>query len=188
MANREAQNYLSSGEITEIKIGGTADTNKVQTKEDIAVVPTEKAYCSYISSTEVTLTSSFITVDTFTQALVPQGVSYLNGQFTALVSGVWEFNLERIYVNEDNIPTAPVRLYLEMVKNGSIIVLQRDAIISAATAIDEPAICSFNTNRIISVEAGDTFFFRVRAQQTDNAEPLSTKLEIMEVMAHKVFN
>lgn len=177
MAQRQTQDYLSSGEITEIKIGDS----RVITESD-------SSYCSFGNITELPLTNSFVKITTMSPFISPANVSHIAGTFTVTNSEpeVWHFSFERVYRNEDTAPSNPVRLYLQMKMNG-VVAFSRDVIIGAATAADEPSTVAFNTARIISVSNGDQFEFEVKAaEETTNVTPSDTALTHFEVTATKI--
>lgn len=190
MAQRQMQNYLDSGEITDIKIGGTANSDSVAKLSDIEHIPANSAYCCYGNITSLALTNVFQKVSSFNPLISPQLVSFSGGTFTVSVNGggVWVFDLERIYTNEDTAPTNPVRLYIEMRLNG-VAVLTRDAIIGAATSSDEPATIGFNTSRIVNMADGDQIDFYAKAQEeVTGISPVSSSLVVMEVTAQRLFS
>lgn len=178
MAQRAIQDYLSSGEITEIKIGA----DRVITESDLA-------YCSYGDLTpEVQLTNAFTKITNVTPFITPSQVSLAAGTFTVTNTELelWRFSFERIYRNEDTAPATPVKVYIQMKQNG-VVVFNRDVVIGAATAADEPSILAFSTNRIIPVNNGDQFEFEVKASETtSNNTPADTYLTHFEVTAHKI--
>jgi len=178
MAQRAIQDYLSSGEVTEIIIDGS----RVITESDLA-------YCSYGNLTpEMQLTNAFTKIVNVTPFITPSQVSLTSGTFTVTNEEleIWRFSFERIYRNEDTSPTTPVKIYIQMKQNG-VVVFSRDAVIGAATAADEPSILAFSTNRIIPVNNGDQFEFEVKAAETtSNNTPADTYLTNFEVTAHKI--
>ena len=148
------------------------------------IVQSPKAYCSYISNSNMTLTTSFQSIVNWTEISTPLNISESNGVFSPLVEGVYYFTLERIYLNYDQSPTQPITLYIEMRKNSNI-VFERNAIISSATKSTEPATISFSTNAIISANKDDEFEFRFRAMM-DGSNPLDTRLKLIQISAHKI--
>ena len=177
MAQRQTQDYLSSGEITEIKIG----SSRVLTESDLS-------YCSFGSISEMTLTNSFVKISTMSPFVTPANVTHTAGTFTvsSTEDEIWHFSFERVYRNEDTAPTNPVRLYLQMKMNG-VVAFSRDVVIGAATAADEPTTVAFNTARIIAVSNGDQFEFEVKAaEETTNNTPSDTYLTHFEVTANKI--
>jgi hypothetical protein len=189
MPTRKIQNYLSSGEATEIKVGGTADENKVVTKQDIIDVVTKPAYCAYSKSSELSLTNSFQVVKGWSELITPLNISYndITGNFKALEEGVYEWTLERIYTNSDINPVAPIQLSLQVIINDSILAFSRTAIIGAATANDEPNVISFTSPFIYEVAKDTEFNFQVKASEGANT-PESTKLVTMQLKAIKIHN
>lgn len=177
MAQRQTQDYLSSGEITEIKIG----SHRVITESDTS-------YCSYGNITEMPLTNSFTKITTTSPFVTPANVIHTAGTYTvsSIEDEIWHFSFERVYRNEDTAPSNPVRLYLQMKMNG-VVAFSRDIIIGAATAADEPLTVAFNTSRIIGVSNGDQFEFEVKAaEDVTNNTPSDTYLTHFEVTANKI--
>ena len=188
MADRQAQNYLSSGEISEIKIGGTTDNSKVVVKSELEHVVLIPAYCGYMTSPMLNLTNAYQKVIGWTEQVEPQGISHLNGTFTATISGIYKWDLERIYINHDTNPsTPPIIVYIEAIKNDSIVAFMRDMQVATATANDEPSTIARTSPFIFRVEAGDTFYFQVKALD-GTANPEDMELALMQMTAHKIFN
>ena len=143
------------------------------------------SYCTYELDAPVSLTNTYIK-PTLTSLFSTADITISSNIFTCASSGIYEFNVERIYMNNDKNPTDTVYLYLQMIVNDTIVAIDRNAPIVAATANDEPGINSFNTNRMISVTAGDTFYFQVKSEM-GAVSPVDTQLVVMEVTAHKVY-
>ena len=57
------------------------------------------SYCGYTCAPSLSLTATYQKLSGFTEIVEPFNVSELNGDFTALSSGIFEWHLERIYQN-----------------------------------------------------------------------------------------
>lgn len=186
MADRLIQNYLSSGEASEMKIGGTEDGDLVVTKKDIEKIPLVPAYCSYTNEPNLTLTSTFQKVTGWSELITPVGIVLADGDFTALISGVYQWNLERIYQNFDSNTNDIIKIFIEIRKNGNV-VFSRDIVVNDAKSPQSPTTVPFNSPFIFDVEAGDVFNIYVRATDGVN-EPDDTRLIRAQLSANKIYN
>lgn len=141
-------------------------------------------YCGYTTAPNILLTTSFQKVTGWTELVAPVNTTYLNGTFTSLIDGIFEWHLERIYTNSDNSPLTPITLALEVRKNG-IAVFNRELIISAATNPSEPNASAFTSPFIFAISANDTFEFFVKATM-GVISPISTRLVRMQMTANKI--
>lgn len=162
------------------------DTISAADLEKLNMLYFKPSYCTYTLDSTLALTNVY-TKPTLVTSFSTDDITIASNIFTCNTSGIYQFNVERVYENNDKNPTDIVQLYLQMIVNGTIVAIDRTAPIVAATANDEPGINSFSTNRMISVAAGDTFYFQVKAEE-GAISPLDTNLIVMEVTAHKVYN
>ena len=163
------------------------NSNKAITFDVIKYVPLKPAYCSFTTENILQLNNSFQKVDTgWTEVVTPVNISYLDGIFTTLESGVFQWNLERIYDNHDQNPSSPIELFIEVRKNG-INVFERDIVIGSATGPAEPTTITFNSPFIFTVETNDYFEFYVKATEGDGS-PSDTNLIRMQISANKIYN
>ena len=65
--------------------------------------------------------------------------------------------------------------------------VNRETIIAAATANDEPSVVSFASPFIFEVQSGDYFEFYIKAMENGN-NPLDTRLSLMQLTTHKIHN
>lgn len=192
MADIQLQTLLNSGNISGMNIGGTASGDRVTTVDDLTpiadrVTALENPVVSYGAWTDepnLALTNVFQKVTGFIPMTTPVNITESNGTFTAGVAGVYTWFLERIYVNGDTNPTPPITLTLEVRRNG-IPEFTRTAIISAATAGDEPSTATFSTPFIQTVAEDDYFEFYVKAEE-GTGSPSDTVLTRMQLTAHKI--
>lgn len=183
---RTAQDYFNSGEISQIKINGIEQSNNVVIHDDISTVTTTPSYCCYENVAEVTLTNAYQKVNGWSPYFTSDNITYSNGVFTTNTDGLFEWHLERRYVNYDINPSEPITIMIEVRKNG-IAIYNRETFIGAATAHDEPSIVAFCSPFIFEVTSGDYFDFYVKAQENGNS-PIDTRLTIMQMTAHKIHN
>lgn len=165
----------------------TNNTNAIQGITDNATSISElqvKSYCNYYVNPSLPLTNIYQKVTSFVPTIAPVGITEDNGTFTASISGIYHWNIERVYTNGDTNPSTPIEIYIEIRKN-SVALFSRTAIISAATAADEPSIISFNSPFISEIESGDTFEFYFKSTEGINS-PTDVVLTHMQMSANKI--
>jgi len=146
------------------------------------------AYCSYKSSPNLKLTSTYQKLTVFEELIPPVNISELNGDFTALSYGIFEWHLERIYQNTDQNPSElPIQLYIEVRRNG-IAAVDIDAPIGTATNPNEPVPAEFSTPFIFKVEKGDIFNFWFKSEDGIGVDPLNIRLVRVQIIANKIHN
>lgn len=180
--------------IAAISIDGLTDTpsTKIGSEKARVVVSDDGASIEYLSAAygswetgdTITLTNAYQLASSFTSMVTAKNITLASGVFTAVVSGVYTWALERIYQNEDTNPVSPISVYVDVRKNG-ISYLERSVIIGAATASDEPSIVSFTSPFIIEAEADDYFEFYFKAEE-GAISPANTYLTRLQLTADKI--
>ena len=132
------------------------------------------------------LTNTLTTVTGFTNFVVPVGITESSGVFTFDTDGIYQFSLERGYINEDQNPSSPIELTIEVWING-VFGFDRTGIIGSATSPNEPTLLSVTSPSLLQVNAGDTIEVKVKATEGVGS-PSSTYLTVMQIMANKVHN
>ena len=152
------------------------------------LTPTTVTYCDYSTTPSLKLTTTPQIVTGWSENITPFGISESNGRFTVNDSGVFKIDLERIYENDDNNPSDKVFITISVYKNSDpIAIFTRTAPIASATANDEPAIDTFTTPSMQTVNSGD--YFEVYVSGEDNGlDPQDTELIRMKIVANKVHN
>lgn len=165
----------------------TNNTNATQGITDNATAISElqtKSYCNYYVEPLLPLTNAYQKATSFVPAIAPVGITEDNGTFTANLSGVYQWNIERVYTNGDTNPSTPIEIYIEIRKN-SIALFSRTAIMSAATAADEPSIISFNSPFISEIESGDILEFYFKSTEGIDS-PTDVVLTHMQMSANMI--
>lgn len=147
-------------------------------------IPVSFAYCSYGTDTAIPLTTTFQNVIGWTEQITPKNISYSNGVFTAVLGGVYEWILERQYINADSNPNDGVVLTIEIRKNGQIFA-ERSANIATAANPNKPVYSEFASPFIINVEAGDTFSFWVKGDD-GGINPTAASFIIGQLVANRI--
>ena len=150
-------------------------------------IVTDVAYCSYNVEPDLSLTNTYQVVTGWNELITPQNISLDSGVFTATKSGVYEWDLERVYTNEENNSSGIV-LYLRVIKNGTDEVFMGEAPIPDAANSSKPILVGLTSPFIIAVEANDTFQFEVKATDggTDSPAIDTVKLTRMQLKANKI--
>ena len=136
----------------------------IESRLTVVETASQSAYCGYTSAPALALTNGFQKVTGFTPTITPVNITESTGTVTINRDGVYAFDLERIYINEDTSPSQPIMLYIELRKNG-ITLISRNLIIGAATSNDEPAIAAFSTPLLLEVVSSDYFEIYVKAEE-----------------------
>lgn len=187
MSNRSAQEYLTSGEVNDIKIGGITPNDSVVKQGDVVKVVKSPAYASWKTEPSLTLTSTYQVVTGWAPFIVPLGVTEVSGVFTFSDTGIYEFNLERGYVNPETNPSSPVLLSISTWKNG-VLAFERTGIIGSATANDEPTLLSITSPSILQIDADDYFEIKVKAEEGVGVDPTGgVALSVMQITANKLY-
>ena len=158
------------------------------TVNDLEIAPI--AYCDYTNQPNLTLTTTEQLVTGWTEEVASVGISESNGVFTALLDGVYNVTLERIYENDDSNPSlvvnVTIRVYADDQQGGGpIIVFDRTAPLSSATAGDEPAILGFTTPANRPIIAGTEFTVYVSGED-NGGNPTDTRLIRAKVVANLI--
>ena len=149
-------------------------------------VVTTPSYCCYENIASITLNSTYQKVTGWSPYFTTSNITYSNGVFTTNSTGVYEWHLERRYINYDINPSQPITIMIEVRKNG-VPIYNRETIIAAATANDEPSVVTFASPFIFEVQSGDYFEFYAKAMENGN-NPLDTRLSLMQLTAHNIHN
>ena len=120
---------------------------------------------------------------------VGSSVDPATGVFTLTTIGRWRPTIERIYHQHDRAPSVPVMLHIKI--QSSIDTINwidtdfvRSSTISAATAIDEPAILSFNTDVTLDVVSVPIYFRILVMADEGGATPTETDLTLVKVTSN----
>lgn len=151
-------------------------------------IVTDFSYCSYTSAPNLALTSTYQKLTVFDELIPPVKVSLVNGDFTALAGGVFQWHLERIYQNNDQNPSdPPVQLFIEVRKN-SLPIFSRQAPMGSANSPSEPSIDTYSSPFIIKVDKGDVFNFWFKAEDGLGSTPQNVSLTRVQLIANKIHN
>jgi hypothetical protein len=146
------------------------------------------SYCAYTCEPSLSLTAEYQKVSGFTELVAPYKVLHQDGDFTALSYGIFEWHLERIYMNGDQNPSdPPVKIYIEVRKNG-IHVFNRDAPMGSANNPNEPSVSTYSSPFIFNVEKGDIFNFWFKGEDGVGVDPQDVKLIRVQMIANKIHN
>lgn len=155
------------------------------TEEDLKNLGVVLDFALFTAKTEpnLLLTSNLQTVSGWVPFVPYIGFTEENGMIIVEKSGIYDVSIERTYSNGETNPSEPVKLYIEVWING-MQSFDREAIISSATANDEPAILSVTSPSAIMLQAGDTIEFKVRA--SGDLSSNTCRLNVMQLKASKI--